>query len=561
MSDPVGALGHPGAADALRDRDHFHMMLNLDSFDGSLSTARTLADGFLTAARRRLDGGGLEAELRAFRYTPQALRDRMDAVYQGMADDVDRYEAKHSWTLRTRENVVEWLRQMAPFNQTDGSWLRRIAPVGPMDPVSALLFRIYVEELGSGDPSLNHANVYTELLRTVGIELPDIRTRAYADNPDLLDSAFTLPLFQLVVSEFPQDFRPELLGMTLYLEWSSLELKNMVRLHEFFGLDPHFYELHVAIDNAATGHGAMAMHAIELHLEDVRIQSGDDAVQEQWERIWVGYVAFATTGTLAQDMAAHSRRRPAPADKVAEMIRGRAGRGRVNHGQKRLTGVPIKDLFGDPARFMTALVEGGLAVPGDPDNSPFFDLLGSDGPMFSIFNAVEKEVWRDWVRGLPVAAAPSQEPTSGTGARMIALVDALRERQAGTPAHDAQQLTGPDPVDPGRHSVTWWFAQPTVALLRALSSVDNGWITPGKAEASTFVTDLLRGDNAMARAFATAPLPGVAATGKEIAGAWINDGCPLPVELDPARPLTLLSPPGRVAAHPTGAIHGTGSVH
>lgn len=241
------------------------------------------------------------------------------------------------------------------------------------------------------------------------------------------------------------------------------------------------------------------------------------------------------------------------------MIRGRAGRGRVNHGQKRLAGVPIKELFGDPDRFMTALVEGGLMVPGDPDHSPFFALLDADGPMFSIFNAAEKDVWRDWVRGLPVAPAPSQEGPSGPGDRMIALVDALRERQRGTPAHDAQQLG--DPVDPGRRSVTWWFTQPTVAFLQALASADNGWITPGQAEASTFVTDLLRGNNAMARVFAATTLPGVPATGTEIAVAWINEGCPLPVLLDAARPLTLLSPPERVAAHPTGVIHGSGSVH
>lgn len=32
-------------------------------------------------------------------------------------------------------------------------------------------------------------------------------------------------------------------------------------------------------------------------------------------------------------------------------------------------------------------------------------------------------------------------------------------------------------------------------------------------------------------------------------------------ELAAVRPLTLLTPADRVAAHPTGKIHGTGSVH
>jgi len=284
----------------LQDRDYFHIMLNLDAYQDFLPTAWSLANRFLDEARDRQKDPRLEPELRPFRYTKANYEARLDQVYQGLVDDVNRYEAQHSWTLRTRDDVVEWIRQMAPFNQTDGAWLRNIVPVGPIDEVRALLVNIFMDEVGAGDPKLNHANIYTALLHSVDIYLPDIRTREYADNPDLLDSAFTVPLFQLVVSEFSQAFFPELLGMTQYLEWSSVELKNMVRLNEHFDLDPHFYEMHVAIDNAATGHGAMARRAVELHLEQTRAELGEDAMQAQWKRIWNGYVAFATTGTLVE---------------------------------------------------------------------------------------------------------------------------------------------------------------------------------------------------------------------------------------------------------------------
>jgi hypothetical protein len=253
-----------GEYGGLLDRDYFHMMLNLDSFDGFLPTARALAEGYLDAARRKQQDPNLEAELRAFPYSKAAYEARLDDIYQGLADDVRRYEVAKSWTMRERQDVIDWIVQMAPFNQTDGSWLRSIAAVGPMDEVRSLLFRIYVDEMGGGDPKLNHASVYTELLRGVGVELPDIRTREYADNDSILDSAFTLPLFQLVISQFTDDFFPELLGMTQYLEWSSIELKNMVLLSQHFGIDPHFYELHVAIDNAASGHGAIARRAVEI---------------------------------------------------------------------------------------------------------------------------------------------------------------------------------------------------------------------------------------------------------------------------------------------------------
>jgi hypothetical protein len=107
--------------------------------------------------------------------------------------------------------------------------------------------------------------------------------------------------------------------------------------------------------------------------------------------------------------------------------------------------------------------------------------------------------------------------------------------------------------------VAWWFTQPAPALLAALANKENGWVVPGDAEASAFVTDLVRGHNAMGRALSAQSPYGSAWA--EIAVAWINDGCPQPEAAPAVRPLTLLSPPERVAAHPTGQIHGSGSVH
>jgi hypothetical protein len=551
----------------LGDRGYFHIMLNLDSYDDFLGTARSLAEGYLAAARKRQEDPGLETQLRAFPYSKEAFEARLDEVYQGLVDDVKDYEANQSWLLRTRADVIEWILQMAPFNQTDGTWLRSIAPVGPMDEVRSLLFAIYVDELGGNDPALNHPNIYTELLRSVGIDLGDLRSREYSDNPDLLDSAFTSPLFQLVVSQFPQDYFPELLGMTQYLEWSSVELKNMVRLNEYFGLDPHFYEMHVAIDNAATGHGAMARKAIEIYLEQVRVDSGDEVMQDQWERIWNGYVAFSTTGNLADDMAKRPAGRRSPAEAVAAMVSQRAAKASFNHGQKRLAGSLLNDLFADPPKLMQSLIDGGMIISGDVDASPFFELLTADGPMYRIFTDADIEIWKAWTRSLgdaPAAGAGTgvTAPKAGIAERMAALVDAMRSRQAGTPAHDGPTLTGDDPADPNvqvTKPVAWWFGQSSRALLEALAASESGWVTPGDAEASRFVSVLLRRQNGMTRALNGRAPDG--STWAETLVEWIKEGCPLPAEAAPARPLTLLTPAARVEAHPTGMIHGAGSVH
>jgi Iron-containing redox enzyme len=550
----------------LRDRDYFFIMLNLDSHEGFLPTARSLAEAFLDAARTKLQDGTLEPELRAFPYSAEAFTTRLDEIYQGLADDVSRYEAQRGWTRRTRADVIEWMLQMAPFNQTDGAWLRTIAPVGPMNEVEAILFTIYSEELGVGDPERNHANMYTELLRSVDIDLPDIRSRDYAQHPEIVDAAYTLPLFQLVVSQFPQDYFPELLGMTQYLEWSSVELRSQVLLNRHFGLDARFYEVHVAIDNATAGHGAMAKRAVQRYLEQVRVDMGEEAMQAQWARVWAGYVAFATTGDLGQQVADKLKRHASPAERVVAMIRDRAPKARLNHGTRRLGGTLINDLFADPDALMSALVASGRIVPGDPDRSSFFELVGPDGPMYRVFSDAEIALWRDWSRSL-AAPAPAGEPVAvpvpaDPGAQMVALIDTMRPIQDGASPHRSEKLKGPDPTNPARtvtRTVAWWFRQPARALMAALAREENGWVTPGSAQDSLFITDLVTGRNAMGRAL-SAPFGAGGGTRADVITAWIDAGCPIPDEAAP-RPITLLSPPERVDTHPTGAIHGSGSVH
>ena len=49
-------------------------------------------------------------------------------------------------------------------------------------------------------------------------------------------------------------------------------------------------------------------------------------MQAEWERIWNGYVAFATTGRLADDMRTRRLEPPVPAEQVAAIMRHRARR-------------------------------------------------------------------------------------------------------------------------------------------------------------------------------------------------------------------------------------------
>ena len=119
---------------------------------------------------------------------------------------------------------------------------------------------------------------------------------------------------------------------------------------------------------------------------------------------------------------------------------------------------------------------------------------------------------------------------------------------------------GDDPESPGRQrheSVSWWFDRPAPVFMAALARSE--WVVVGDAESSRLITEIVRGDNAMAHALEASAFDG--STGAQVIVDWINAHCPVPGAQPIVRPITLLSPPERLAAHPTKRIHGAGSVH
>jgi hypothetical protein len=509
----------------MKDREYFHIMLNIESYPDFLPTARELAERFLAEARALQASPQCPDDLRPFTYSTRVLRSRLEQIYTTAAQSADAFSLASSQL--TRDMLFERLVQMAPFNQVDGAWLRNIGKLGPIDEVHALLFHVWMDELGNGDPKLNHSNIYTDLLHSVGVTLEPVASRAYIENERIVDSAFTSPLFQLVIAEFSEDYLPEILGMTLYLEWAVVGVKPQVAVMESLGVDPLFYSLHIGIDNPTTGHGAMARRAVELYLDEVRASSGDQAMQEIWGRVWDGYVAFATTGGLGEDFRRRVQQRPNPAQQVRQMILRKGHFGAQNHGMKRLGDNFINNWFADPAGFMNELVRSGYIIPGDVKASPFFQLLRPTGPMFRVFTDEEIGIWEDWTRALADPGIPS-DPETDVAVLMARMVQTLRSRQQGTPGHAANLLTGAAPEGRVTKPVAWWFDQPVPVFLAVLADPANGWITPGDPVSSRFITELASGDHPMARVLGEVA-PGTAhKTWRSIAIDWIAAGCPLP---------------------------------
>ena len=548
-------------------RDAFYYLMNIETHEGFLPKAHEMVKGMLKEAWRNqeLMMADPEQVWKFFPFTQDAFDARMQLIYDNYVrdnQDPDVFAADLQFPLA---KIIDNVLQFAPFNQLDGAWLRHITPDGPLANINELLFRIRMDELGDGNVEQNHANVYTDLLRSVNIYLPDLHTRAYADNPALLNSSFTTTVFLLAISEFNDEFFPELLGMTLELEWGSVSLPRQVNQLNAYGITPQYYKLHVGIDNASEGHGAIAKEAVEMYLQMVRQQDGEDAMQAAWKRIWNGYVAFGTLGSLGADLA----ELPTPQDQgpsdlwnqMAAMIASKAQYASLMHGDIMLGENRLNDWFEDPFGLLEALQEAGIVIPGNLD-SPIFRLMGFNGPMYKVFNDEQQRLWQRWVLSLPSTQGkrpPRLKAYKKGGAQsavynnMRIVVDMLRARQQGATGHIVR-LQGPDPKNPDQKTtmtIHEWFnlganlvgenqkeqlREADDLLLKALSDEANGWIVKRDVLKSPMVTAMATGVGDMADAFREIAPNAESDDGKSLTYLaclvnWIQAGCPIEGDL------------------------------
>lgn len=217
------------------------------------------------------------------------------ALHQFMAQqhrrEVDRYQPDSA--PRVERAFCRWtLLQLAPAILCDGAWLAGITGVlDRMDEKTRRLLKIHADELGDGDVCRNHPNVYRRLLESVGLDVPAFDSKAFAEMPELLDAAFDIPVYLLAMGLETRRYLPELLGLNLAIELSGLGAGYMraIDILRQNRMDPTIIQLHLSIDNLASGHAALAGEAIALHLDEMRQTEGDDAVQRCWRRIWLGY--------------------------------------------------------------------------------------------------------------------------------------------------------------------------------------------------------------------------------------------------------------------------------
>jgi L-Lysine epsilon oxidase N-terminal/L-lysine epsilon oxidase C-terminal domain/Iron-containing redox enzyme len=549
----------PGNALELDPRELFFKLLNLNDYPDVLPAARAYVKAWLTWSEDfSNDAQQATWDQLFFPYTEDAFQERLDAIYQDFVDQAETSDPTQN-LVKTYADAVTRIIQLAPFNLVDGAWLRNIGMPGPIDDARSLLYSVSMDELGDGDVSMNHCNIYRDLCHSVGYYPSDIYSSDFAYDPRFLDSAFTVPAFELAISQFTGDYYPELLGMTLQLEWSVIDLKPTRDLMEYFGINPHFYVMHIGIDNAVDGHGARAAEAIRLYLRVQHGEGGEAAVAAAWRRIWNGFVAFGSIGTFGADFEELLTTPPSYHQQMLAMIGRKADFGSRNHQDLMIGPTRINEWFSDPEGFLEALRVHAYITPGDWANSRMNELLNFEtGPMYRVFTPAEIALWASYVAELsqPQPQPPPPTPDLPPARAMAAVIDQLRPVQRGIAGHATNTLADERGLV---HPLAWWFERPTRELMRALASPLNDVISLGAPDRSRFLMELIAPTGPMGPVFDLPAEPPGSGSCRDVVRAWIEASCPVPYAHGTTLRLNSLQHVRN--AHPTGKIVGMGTIH
>jgi hypothetical protein len=284
----------------------YHQLHNLEKHPNILESARNellamISDG-LSIALRNSQKGILQIDSYDTEHLRTFIHQEHEDIMMQWANYIDQRQLGKSSTLfGSIGEARTWLAQRAPAKLVDGAWLGHIHKITTpfsLRGVTKDTFQVLSEELGDGDPSKNHVYVYQQLLEEVGCPLPDPPSRDFI-RPCYLEEmsdqrSWKSAVAQLLISLFPNEFLPEILGFNMHYELISLEAMIAARELMDIGVNPSYFLLHICIDNADTGHTAMALLNVINYLEMIKATECQKVFDESWKRVQAGYILSQT---------------------------------------------------------------------------------------------------------------------------------------------------------------------------------------------------------------------------------------------------------------------------
>ncbi|MBS2962951.1 iron-containing redox enzyme family protein [Actinocrinis puniceicyclus] len=267
-------------------REAYHGLINRNSTPRLRRFAVDYVHGWLARARTGLDVG--ETKLPAA-WEPGGLRPWLLEQHDAHGQYFERTAEE---PIPSREDLIDSTVQLAPLTLIDGGWLHGFTDYEhATSELGSFLFETYWDELGNGEPKLNHPLIYRQVLAQMGVELAPTGAAGFAADPRLRESSFELPVYWLSIGRFPQRFLPEILGLNLAMELSGVG-GSYRRAHlalTKYGFSTRFVDIHNTIDNVAAGHSAWAADAVDTHMSAVLLTRGAAARAEVWDRVRAGF--------------------------------------------------------------------------------------------------------------------------------------------------------------------------------------------------------------------------------------------------------------------------------
>ncbi|EKD12995.1 uncharacterized protein L3040_007078 [Drepanopeziza brunnea f. sp. 'multigermtubi'] len=427
-------------ADELRAlKQLYYQLHSLESFPEVLPRARRLLLALLketttaaaAAAAAAHARSGAESILHVHSFSRPALEQFQHRLNTRIGNDWQAYNARRKEggqreLFQDRDEAVWWLRQLAPVKYVDGAWLGHIGkvtlPFGLQKTIKGG-WQILSEELGDGDLEKNHVHVFHKLIDSVAPGFPTAAELDFGHPRHQLDevSVWRAAIAQLLISLFPHEFLPEILGFNLHFEAVSMDTLKAGKELKEVGIDPYYFILHISIDNADSGHTAIAMEVVCEYMDYVRRVEGEEGVQKAWKKVQAGYLL---SQRLPGSVVSPSRRKSLEIGSSemqvvmnpveTEVMRIFKAKAQVVHGihcssRVRIGARSVADWLNPVALESThwqrdlldALSHNRYWIRrGDSSKSRFIQELQWNGRMFGSFTQYEFDVLREWVDGL-----------------------------------------------------------------------------------------------------------------------------------------------------------------
>lgn len=421
-------------------RSLYHKVLNLEQYPEILPVARqVLLSLLLESASSQTHGDSIYA---LDTYTPDALQAFIDAEHENTLDEWEEYLGRRASgsgpdLFTTRAEAEAWLKSHAPSKYVDGAWLghiHRITTPFHLRPVTRGAWQVVSEELGDGDMAKNHVHLYRATLEDIGIALPPGDSAAFVTPGHGMDDNNTAvwkgAVAQLLISLFPNEFLPEILGFNMHFEQLTLNTLKAAKELPLFGISGYYFSIHIAVDNADSGHTAMALRTVQDYMDLVCTSDGPVAAQQAWKRIQAGYQLSKVVGCDTRSSrpargdieSRHHHHQPhdtavvlgALSETESRLLKILENKARVSQrihcasrvkiGNRTLADWLSPELWGSVQMQRELLL--GLSQscpwirPGDSNKSLLVRELSWKGRMFGAFTHAEVEVVKQWIDSL-----------------------------------------------------------------------------------------------------------------------------------------------------------------